>query len=250
VSGLVELGLRELILPLLFWPLLFFGGALALGLVVLRRCRAQLEAAGRASRVATAALALGLVLALPVGAGVAGTAFSLERSVGRLIERGGERVVALCAAGGERSLKQALGVADDTPLSTGALRAMIAAQLAGTAAADLGPAARIGHPLALLGAVPRLLERAYWSGAEAALLAPAPTGKITWRELVARTRAVLAAPEGWVLHALADRFYDAARSSLVLLLALLALGHGLALGAVALARRHLPIRADLVTKVR
>jgi hypothetical protein len=219
------LGLWQLAGPLFLWVPLFAVAAGLLGLSTVRRVRKQLVRAQKPTRLPTALIGVLLLVLLPLGGGFLGGTFALKRGLGRLLDEGGEKVVAWAAAQAAASL--------DVREKHGRihLRELMARW---HQRHEVLPPAR--GPVAIFGQLPALFEQRFWNSLDSY-----GGTAFTWDELVVRTRLVM---KDQVLHPIADQLRVSAWGDLGLLVLVLGAVHGLVLGGVWLVcRRRLTVEA-------
>jgi hypothetical protein len=234
-----SLGFGEVVGPLLFWIPLFFGASLGAGIFAVRWCRRRLRAGGHSTSGVTAAMVVALCVLLPPFAGCLGGApFSLQRSAGALIERGGREVYGRAAALGEPQARALLGVrSDDELVELEPARAKIKARL--------GVPFGGGGAWARLKQLPDLLARAYFAALEGAAYTFPLDRAVPFRALADRARQPIEysgahIPGADLLQAFADQCYAGARGTLYLWLLILLVSDGAALGLVHLLARRKP----------
>jgi hypothetical protein len=207
------LGLWHFAAPLFLWVPLFAVAAGLLGLSTVRRARKQLVAARQPTRLPTALIGVLLLVLLPLAAGFLGGTFAVKRSLGRLIDEGGEPVVAWAVKQAANSL--------DVREKHGRIHFTELRERWRQRQQPVPPA---HGPLAIFRQLPALFEQRFWMALDSYR-----GSAFTWDDLVAHTRTLMS---DQVLHPIADQLRAAAWGDLTLLLVLLAVVHPLALGGV------------------
>ncbi len=229
MAFLFSLGLRHLILPILFWAPVFFFVALTVNIFVVRLCRKRLRAAGASTLAPTLLLVLLLNIGAPIAAGVFGGSFAVARALGGLLD--GSALLDRARELGEARARALLRVRSDGDLvNLKFARETIAARLHDDR----------GSIHFSLSALPTLLEDAWLAELDLAAHSFPLHHEISFGDLAARARLPVdwaARPAGRLLSPLADRCFAAARNTLLMIVLLLGALDGAALGIVYAAAR-------------
>ncbi|HZS39656.1 MAG TPA: hypothetical protein VFF06_22645 [Polyangia bacterium] len=238
MSAIWSLGFGDVVLPLVFWVPLFFAVTLIANLLVVRACRRRLRARGHDTAWPTTLLVVPLCVLGPIFAGCLGAPFSLERSAGCVLERGGRELAGRAASFGERPARELLGVrGDEDPVELAPARKLLEARI--RRADD----AREHGAWAAIKQVPELFERAYFGALVVASYTFPVERAVPFGELARRARKPFElggahVPGLDLLQRSADRCYAGARATLYTWLLLLAAADGLAFAVVHLASRR------------
>ena len=159
---ILKSGVSGVLVPLVLWTVVFTLVTLIIGIVMTVKVRRRLKRSGRKTGALTGIMLTTHLLLLPGMAAYTGVSFSLPRSVANLVEDKGRETTVWLVGQGMMEVMAGLGVdSKDELVDLSRLKKYLGEQAMagdGSSGGGINPAARIGHPIALLFTLPFFIK--------------------------------------------------------------------------------------------
>ncbi|MEK7483504.1 MAG: hypothetical protein AABZ60_04130 [Planctomycetota bacterium] len=192
---------QEFLLPTLFYTFLFFILALLFGIAGFVHAKKRFPSTGAKGWL----IGIGVLyfLVFPLVTAQLGILFSLQRFMGKMLEKGSTPVLEWTLQLGRTQAEKWMGtLTDESVIPISELRKKIQIKMEDGSI----PAARIGHPIVLIPFFPQILKAVFWKGTDVVLATlEKETTSMTWG-------VVLKKANEWLLQEGQKIFQDQANS--------------------------------------
>lgn len=203
--GIASLVIQEFLFPTLGYCFLFFSLTFAIGSAGFFRAKKRFPST--ASKKWLILIGALYFLIFPVVSTQLGFLFSLQRFMGKMLERGAPPIIEWTLQLGVSHAQGWMGdLTNENVLQVGEVRKKIQLKIQDGSI----PAARIGHPIILILFFPQILEALFWHGTDLVLASlEKETASVTWGVLLHKSKEWLSKEGQKFFQDQANSFYFA-----------------------------------------